>query len=41
MFCRFNPELDDEIRVFSRNLLKKASETVANRSKGGGVGQYL
>jgi hypothetical protein len=37
---RFDPELDDEIRVFSRNLLKKASETAASRSEDGGVGQY-
>jgi FAD/FMN-containing dehydrogenase len=37
---RFDPSLDDEIRAFSRTLLKKASETAASRSKDGGVGQY-
>ena len=37
---RFDPSLDNEIRTFSRNLLKKASETAAGRSKDGGVGQY-
>ncbi|KAH4073222.1 hypothetical protein HBH70_010350 [Parastagonospora nodorum] len=40
VFKWFDPELDDEIRVFSRNLLKKASETAASRSEDGGVGQY-
>lgn len=40
MIQRFDPALDAEIRTFSRNLLKKASETVAGRSKDGGVGQY-
>ena len=38
--CRFDPTLDTELRTFSRSLLKKASETAANRSKDGGVGQY-
>ena len=37
---RFDPSLDTEIRTFARNLLKKASETAANRSNDGGVGQY-
>ncbi|KAH7079307.1 hypothetical protein BKA63DRAFT_263438 [Paraphoma chrysanthemicola] len=36
----FDPALDNEIRTFSRNLLKKASETAAGRSEDGGVGQY-
>ncbi|KAI4654151.1 hypothetical protein J4E93_001921 [Alternaria ventricosa] len=36
----FDPSLDDKIRTFSRNLLKKASETASERSKDGGVGQY-
>ncbi|KAH7078608.1 hypothetical protein FB567DRAFT_450324 [Paraphoma chrysanthemicola] len=36
----FDPALDTEIRTFSRNLLKKASETVAGQSNDGGVGQY-
>ncbi|CAO2657709.1 Nn.00g038350.m01.CDS01 [Neocucurbitaria sp. VM-36] len=40
MFKWFDPSLDDEIRTFSRNLLKKASETAAGRSNDGGVGQY-
>ena len=38
--CRFDPTLDTDLRTFSRSLLKKASETAANRSKDGGVGQY-
>ena len=37
---RFDPTLDTEMRTFSRSLLKKASETAADRSKDGGVGQY-
>jgi hypothetical protein len=37
---RFDPSLDSEVRTFSRNLLRKASETAAGRSKDGGVGQY-
>jgi FAD/FMN-containing dehydrogenase len=37
---RFDPALDDKIRTFSRNLLKKTSETASSRSKDGGVGQY-
>ncbi|KAF2625992.1 FAD-binding domain-containing protein [Macroventuria anomochaeta] len=40
MFKWFDPALDTEMRTFSRSLLKKASETAANRSKDGGVGQY-
>jgi hypothetical protein len=40
MLSRFDPTLDTEMRTFSRSLLKKASETAANRSKDGGVGQY-
>ncbi|KAF2856528.1 FAD-binding domain-containing protein [Plenodomus tracheiphilus IPT5] len=40
IFKWFDPTLDTEIRTFSRQLLKKASETTANRSKDGGVGQY-
>ncbi|KAJ4323392.1 hypothetical protein N0V94_001864 [Neodidymelliopsis sp. IMI 364377] len=40
MFKWFDPSLDSEMRNFSRSLLKKASETAANRSKDGGVGQY-
>lgn len=37
---RFDPSIDTEIRPFARSLLKKASETAADRSKDGGVGQY-
>jgi hypothetical protein len=37
---RYDSALDDEIRSFSRSLLKKASETAAKTSKDGGVGQY-
>jgi hypothetical protein len=37
---RFDPSLDNEIRTFSRNLLKKASKSVEGRSEDGGVGQY-
>lgn len=37
---RFDASLDTEMRAFSRSLLKRASETAANRSKDGGVGQY-
>jgi hypothetical protein len=37
---RFDHTYDDEIRAFSRTLLKKASTTAADRSKDGGVGQY-
>ncbi|KAH6619971.1 hypothetical protein C7974DRAFT_315739 [Boeremia exigua] len=40
MFKWFDPKLDTQIRTFSRSLLKKASETAADRSKDGGVGQY-
>lgn len=40
MFKWFDPTLDTEMRTFSRSLLKKASETAADRSKDGGVGQY-
>ncbi|CAA9965606.1 GlcD FAD-FMN-containing dehydrogenase [Pyrenophora teres f. maculata] len=40
MFKWFDPSLDGEIRSFSRNLLKKISETAADRSNDGGVGQY-
>ncbi|KAF9699012.1 hypothetical protein EKO04_002764 [Ascochyta lentis] len=40
MFKWFDPSLDNEMRTFSRSLLKKASETAADRSKDGGVGQY-
>ncbi|KAL1611741.1 hypothetical protein SLS59_000460 [Nothophoma quercina] len=40
MFKWFDPDLDSEMRTFSRLLLKKASETAADRSKDGGVGQY-
>ncbi|KAF1830400.1 FAD-binding domain-containing protein [Decorospora gaudefroyi] len=40
MFKWFDSSLDNEIRTFSRNLLKKASETASSRSKDGGVGQY-
>lgn len=40
MIQRFDPTLDTEIRTFSRSLLTKASETAADRSKDGGVGQY-
>ncbi|EMD90161.1 hypothetical protein COCC4DRAFT_29636 [Bipolaris maydis ATCC 48331] len=40
LFKWFDPALDTEIRTFSRSLLKKASETAADRSKDGGVGQY-
>jgi FAD/FMN-containing dehydrogenase len=38
--CRYDSALDDEIRSFSRSLLKKASETAAKTSKDDGVGQY-
>lgn len=38
--ARFDPTLDTEMRTFSRSLLKKASETAADRSQDGGVGQY-
>lgn len=37
---RFDPSLDNEVRTFSRTLLKKVSESAADRSKDGGVGQY-
>jgi hypothetical protein len=37
---RFNPALDNEIHTFSRNLLKKTSETASSWSEEGGVGQY-
>ncbi|KAF1947174.1 FAD-binding domain-containing protein [Clathrospora elynae] len=40
MFKWFDPSLDSEIRNFSRDLLKKASETATSRSKDSGVGQY-
>ncbi|KAF2034465.1 FAD-binding domain-containing protein [Setomelanomma holmii] len=40
MFKWLDPLLDTEIRTFSRNLLKKASETAVDGSKDGGVGQY-
>lgn len=40
VFKWFDPTLDTEIRTFSRSLLTKASETAADRSKDGGVGQY-
>ncbi|KAF1933956.1 FAD-binding domain-containing protein [Didymella exigua CBS 183.55] len=40
MFKWFDTTLDTEMRTFSRSLLKKASETAADRSKDGGVGQY-
>ncbi|KZM20511.1 uncharacterized protein EKO05_0004522 [Ascochyta rabiei] len=40
VFKWFDPSLDNEMRIFSRSLLKKASETAADRSKDGGVGQY-
>jgi hypothetical protein len=40
MIARFDPSLDNEIRTFSRNLLKKTSETASSRSQDGGVGQY-
>ncbi|KAH7381626.1 hypothetical protein BKA66DRAFT_419009 [Pyrenochaeta sp. MPI-SDFR-AT-0127] len=41
LFKWFDPSLDNEVRNFSRNLLKKASETVADRSKNGGVAHYI
>ncbi|OAL57120.1 FAD-binding domain-containing protein [Pyrenochaeta sp. DS3sAY3a] len=40
MFKWFDPSLDSEVRTISRNLLKKVSESAADRSKDGGVGQY-
>ncbi|KAJ4333803.1 hypothetical protein N0V95_009341 [Ascochyta clinopodiicola] len=40
VFKWFDPSLDSEMRTFSRSLLKKASETAADRSEDGGVGQY-
>jgi hypothetical protein len=40
VFKWFDPSLDDEVRAFSKGLLKKASETVAGKSEDGGVGQY-
>ncbi|KAF1365666.1 FAD-binding domain-containing protein [Lizonia empirigonia] len=40
MFKWFDPSLDNEMRTFSRWLLKMASATAADRSEDGGVGQY-
>lgn len=40
MFKWFDPALDEKIRSFSYNLLKKASGSAASRSQDGGVAQY-